>query len=407
MALGFGLATMVPHSPTTPSAQAAPCPGRGNPTLLHTLAALLDGGSSTGSSTGTIPMPWRNALPAQLPHVRGTTTAMYQLTGPDSPQMTDRNWGLAGTDLGIMWPAGGGKINVAFGDSFDCAGGDNGWTSNLLLTSHDHDPSDGIVLDAPRGGAALREIIPSIYKQDGQEMTVIPTAGVMANGKQYIDFMSVRHWGVPGEWETNYSATVESSDDGRTFQLLPETIRANRSHADIKVAGRNVSIPAYRPGNENFQVTSYVKSDGFIYQFGTPQGRSGAARLARTPEAQFPDPGAQEFWNGHAWVKDQTAAAVVIDAPVAELSVQFNPHLGKFVAMYLDRSGIVLRTADSLEGPWSPAKTVVSMLQVPGIYGGFMYPSTDPNDRFLYFITSEWGPYQPTVMRTDLDALLR
>lgn len=85
------------------------------------------------------------------------------------------------------------------------------------------------------------------------------------------------------------------------------------------------------------------------------------------------------------------------------MHVHFNEHLGRWVAMYENASGIVLRQADSLEGPWEPAKTVISRLQSPDIYGAFPFPQQSGKD--LYFVATQWSGYNPTVFRTDLDQL--
>src|SRR5258708_943973 len=133
-----------------------------------------------------------------------------QLTGPGSPNKTDR-FEIAGQDLGSMFEAGG-KTWFVFGDTFGqrdpglTGGGGTEWRSNTLAFSTDNDPTDGIRLDgyiADDIGWA-KELIDS-KKVDGIEMTTIPTYGFEANGAMYLAYMSVKHWGEPGEWETNYS----------------------------------------------------------------------------------------------------------------------------------------------------------------------------------------------------------
>lgn len=89
-----------------------------------------------------------------------------------------------------------------------------------------------------------------------------------------------------------------------------------------------------------------------------------------------------------------------LDRRVSELSVQYNEHLGKWLALYESTQGMVLRQADSPEGPWSSAKTLISRAQVPDIYGGYMYPhQTDGN---LYWVATSWHSYNAVVYKTDL-----
>jgi hypothetical protein len=77
------------------------------------------------------------------------------------------------------------------------------WRSNTLAYSTDVDPIDGIALDgyivADKSWA--KELL-SATRVDQVEITVIPTYGFAANGSMYLDYMSVKHWGAPGEWET-------------------------------------------------------------------------------------------------------------------------------------------------------------------------------------------------------------
>lgn len=131
-------------------------------------------------------------------------TEVSQLTGPDSVNRTDR-FQIAGTDLGSMFKADG-KTWFVFGDTFGhrdegmTGGGGTQWRSNVLGYSTDTEPADGITLDGfitDEDGWA-KEIIGSL-KQDYEEMTTIPTYGFAANGAMYLHFMSVRHWGEPGE----------------------------------------------------------------------------------------------------------------------------------------------------------------------------------------------------------------
>lgn len=47
---------------------------------------------------------------------------------------------------------------------------------------------------------------------------MIPTAGIAVDGVQYLHFMSVRSWGEPGRWRTNYSRIAHSTDGGQTWR---------------------------------------------------------------------------------------------------------------------------------------------------------------------------------------------
>ena len=69
----------------------------------------------------------------------------------------------------------------------------------------------------------------------------------------------------------------------------------------------------FTPGNENFQMGAFMKgNDGYLYNFGTPSGRSGAAFLSRVPPSAVPDLSKYQYWNGDNgghWVPSNPGAA--------------------------------------------------------------------------------------------------
>lgn len=384
------------------SAGAAPCDTY-SPDLSDRASALLSSGSGgTGSLTS-----WADGTPWDLPDVSAPTEALYMVTGPNSPDETHA-LGLASTDLGFMWDAGGGRTLIAFGDSFGCASGLSGWHSNALFSSRDTDPSDGLLIDGAAAGGRSGEFLPPSLKTPGVEHTRIPTSGIEVDGDQYVDFMSVRSWGQPGRWTTNYAQTVRSTDGGQEFHPVGESTRASsRASDDDRVAG---AVDG-RPVNDAFQMTALTKHSengrDYVYAYGTPSGRAGSAALARISEETFPDWSTAEYWDGSAWVGDAAAAATVLDGRVSELSVQYNEHRDSWLAMYESTEGIVLREAANPTGPWSTKKTVVSRLRSPDAYGAFMLPRQDPRDPSrLYFVMSTWSGYNTAMLRTDVDAVL-
>src|SRR6185369_10392505 len=186
------------------------------------LATVLT--AATGCDNRGDEMPRTAHDPFVLTGVRDVTR-IAAVTGPDSPNKTDR-FEVAGQDLGSMFEAGG-KTWFVFGDTFGkrepgfTGGGGDEWRSNTLAYSTDTNLYDGIKLDGyivdDRGWA--KELLPS-EKVDNVEMTVIPTYGFAANGAMYLAYMSVRHWGEPGEWETNNAGFAKSTDGGQTWTML-------------------------------------------------------------------------------------------------------------------------------------------------------------------------------------------
>lgn len=315
-----------------------------------------------------------------------------------NPNQTHTKYGLAATDLGIMWDASTQpnerKIMIAFGDSFDNGwggsgggGSPEGWRSNLLALSSDQDLSDGLsfssmIMDEAKPGYA-KEIIKSAHDTSGSgDFTAIPTAGITIGKRHYIHYMQIRNWGSNGRWSTNFSEIAYSDDEGQ-----------NWTKSGIK----------WDAGSK-FAQAAYVKKDGYVYMFGTPAGRFDSAYLARVTEADLLVKSSYEYWNGSGWTKNEKAAAAVVDAPISELSVSYNSHYGKWIMMYLNenRYAIVLRSSSSLTDGWSDETEVVTGAEFPALYGGFIHPwSNDGRD--LYFLMSEWGPYNVFLMHAELD----
>ena len=153
-------------------------------------------------------------------------------------------------------------------------------------------------------------------------------------------------------------------------------------------------------------MTAFAKApsaDGFVYVYGTPNGRSGQARLARIPEASFPTWSEAEFWDGSSWTSSMSRATPIIDGRVSELSVMYNDQIGAWLSLYETSEGIVIRKADSPEGPWSDKHTLVSRTQVPDLYGGYMFPHQVNNT--LYWVGTSWAQYNAMVFKTDLNAV--
>ncbi|MFD4784219.1 DUF4185 domain-containing protein [Rhodococcus qingshengii] len=361
------------------------------------------GVSGVGSSGGPAnAAPWLNGNTGGVPGLSGRTAAIEKVTGTYSPNKTVDRFNVLGTDLGIMWDNGAGQILTAFGDTTGlsrnpgCDGLVGEWRSNVLFRSSDRVLADGMRIDsAPMDGTGQAREIISGLKIPGVEASSIPTSGIAVNGVQYLSYMSVRNWGEAGQWSTNYSQIATSSDNGETWTTRPETLRPN-------IGGVLPAGVAPVAGSENFQMSSMVKDGGFVYNYGTPAGRSGEVRLSRAPEGAILDLSAYEYWNGSGWVRADPAAAVpVMDGRIGEVSVQYNEFLGKFVAMYADAfSSIVMRTAPSPVGPWTAPETLVNLVEVPGIYAAYIHPWSSGSD--LYFLATTWADYNVMLMRTTL-----
>ncbi|HEY6423591.1 MAG TPA: DUF4185 domain-containing protein [Pseudonocardiaceae bacterium] len=329
----------------------------------------------------------------------GQASPVAVLTGAESINATESRYQVKGTDLGIMWTDERGQILAAFGDTFGpgWTGPSSGfanpgtidWRSNTLARSSDRNPADGMsfnnfVVDRP---GHAKELLPSL-KRDGVEMTKIPTGGINVGGRNYLAYMSVRSFTQPGHWITNRSGIAYSDDGGQTWVDAPSARQAN--------------TPAH---DEKFQMTAYARRDGYIYAFGTPNGRFGNAHVARVPEKQLLDKSSYEYWTGHAWQRGNSAiAAPIVQGPVGEVSVRYDHTLKSWEMMYLDeaRGAILLKLAPTPTGPWGNAVTVANSTDYPNLYGGFLNPDSNGSD--IYFTMTQYDRYNVSMMHAHLPA---
>ena len=147
-------------------------------------------------------------------------------------------------------------------------------------------------------------------------------------------------------------------------------------------------------------------NDGYLYSFGTPSGRGGAAFLSRVPRTRAGPhqiPILERRQRGH-WVPVNPGAATpIFPGPVGEMSAQYNTYLKQYLVLYTNggSNDVVARTAPAPQGPWSPEQLLVSSFQMPGgIYAPMIHPWSSGKD--LYFNLSLWSAYDVMLMHTVL-----
>lgn len=319
-------------------------------------------------------------------------TQIAQLTGPDAMNDT-ASVGVAGTDLGSMVDVDDTTFFV-FGDTFgtrepDAYGGGGGnWRSNAIAYTTDDDPSDGITFDGwvldDIGLAA--EVAVGNKDADGVgEVTKIPTYGFAVDGAMYLYYMSVHHWGDPGQWDANHAGLVRSTDEGQTWEVL--------------------DAPQW-PGDSNFiQVATATVTEGgedYVYFWSIPAGRFGGVQLMRVPATQeaVEDADAYTYFTGTdadgapIWSEDMSAATTVLDGTIGELSVMWSPTLERWLMSYSTDGDAVLSEGITPWGPWSEPHVLTTQEETPGLYSPYLNPRYVSEDgRTVYFSLSIWGPY--------------
>ena len=422
-----------------PVSTAAPAGVRAAQATANLASAVV---AASPTSLASTPVGW----------VTGQRNGAYP--GLTWTQTNNTNWAnVYGTDVGLMWfNPDNGLTQLAFGDTFSGPNMSGDWRSNVLLLSDDTQLYNGLSLI--NTGPAY-QFIPAARNQVfiiGSETTNIPTSAVYANATNYVSYMSVKSWDTPGRWTTNYSAVSQYVEASDTWVLQTSSIRS---------AGLLRATKAWNFGDQNFQQMAYVLEPEsqvapgetrFVYAFGTPAGRAGSAYLSRVPEGSLTDLSVYDYWNGSNWVQgDPGAAAPVLgDSPnsagifgfirdlannpnffggwfsgligaktggnVSEMSVQYNEYLDKYVTLYGNgANNVILRTADTPEGPWSDPVTIATSISYPGLYAPMIHPlsgtgdltdaSGNPDDSTLYWNMSIWSNYNVVLMETDLTAL--
>jgi hypothetical protein len=396
--------------------------------------------------------------------VSGNTWKITQLTGPGGLNNTQTRFGVGGTDLGIMWDNGikddpttvvnEHQVLILFGDTFSNSTPvrTGVWRNNMLFRSSDNMLSNGMYVQngsIPIAGTTAddftgaplvynSELNQNIFKQVianeryavGNDVTIIPTSAISVpyandyGSRQYATFMDVRSWDSGDRWTTNYSGVAFSDDNGVTWHVARESIRASAP---------GYSTVPYVSGNQNFQQFALVKppagspeaQQGWVYAYGTPAGRTGTVYLSRVNQNDILDASKYQYWNGSTWSTKPADAKPILPGKtssgffgfgrtttypsVGEMSVQYNEYEKQYIMLTTDSAGnVVMRKADKPEGLWSAPITLVPATTMPGKYAPMIQPwsstqNVPESDRqYLYWNLSTWDNYEVTLMRTDL-----
>lgn len=321
------------------------------------------------------------------------------LTGPQSPNHDLLvSVGIRGTDLGIPVRFHDEMI-ILYGDSVPASGfrpSVGNWFSNFVARTRDTRYHEGLLFDAVTTNAAGvvqpfaqgahdANVADEDSDNPSREVTKIPTGGIAIGDDFYIFYMSVRYWGLPGQWFVTYNQVLKSSDNLQTFTPV-EGMRFHESEA---------------PNFGQVFVVEDPHDEDIVYLFGKPGGRSGGTVLARTMKAHFEDRSQVEYYLGNdVWMRGDAGLAAlsanpyyVIQPPCSEMSVMYNAYLGKWMAVYLRNSQIVMQTAESVTGPFTNTQTITNADRYTGLYGGFVHDTfTRFNGQVFYLQLSLWHP---------------
>lgn len=293
---------------------------------------------------------------------------------------------VCGADLGSMFELNG-KTMIAFGDTFGCPLVNTpNWRSNTMAYTTDSDPTDGLSIDGwITGGLGNAK---ELFDEDVGAITAIPTYGISVASTAYLYYMQVINW---NPWTCNISSIASSQDDGANWTKHDDAI-------------------SWSAGN--FNQVAIVRENPWLYIFGIPCGRNGSVKLMRVPQDQVLQKNSYEYFTGldasstPIWTAaNEFAAATIVGGPVGELSVRWNSWLGRYIMMYFEiGTGIVMREAPSLWGPWGDPIAVATGAEHPALYGAYMMEGYEENGgESIYFRMSQYFPtYSTFWMKTTL-----
>jgi hypothetical protein len=342
---------------------------------------------------------------------RSATAKVADLVGAGSINDTGARYGVEGTDLGHMFMVGP-RMAMTFGDTFGAPAAKNffsvphtDWRSNVIASiDPPASPANGLSFKGmitDRGGHA-KELIPS-QKRKGVQETVIPTYGIATGAKNTtmnLQYMSVQSFDRPGHWRLTGAGIVTSTDGGTTW-----TDSGARWAADSKF-GQVAYVRPGGPDDPASPVEAGTAPGSQIYVYGIPGGRYGDLSLARVPAEKLTDTTAYRYWNGTDWVAGEANAVPVVKGPVGELSVRWNAYYQRWIMMYLvdDTGEVVLRTATTPTGPWTPAQVVTTTKEFPQAYAPYLTPRWNDGPD-IWFTMSQYTTYRVELMKTRLTPL--
>lgn len=323
------------------------------------------------------------------------------ITGENSPNRTESNYGWGSGDLGSMFELNG-AVYMAFGDTFEYSNQRGAYYKNSLAKITDlQNFKDGPLFDWIKINAAGGGLVNSRDPADPTSMIATSGVGIEQNGMPtlYLHLMEIRQWTSHGtHWTVNGSGWASSTDDGDTWTLHERIFE----------------------GDTNFAQAACHQEGDYLYILGAGAGGEGPVKLCRTPTATLTQKEGYEFFTGidaagePRWSPREEDAVVVIDSVNKEFGVVYNEGLGCFLMTTLDNVNqqMILRDAKNIWGPWSMPVLLFDESYIEHedvgqrfFYGSFMHSRfMENNGRTVYMTLNKWVPYNIQWMKVNLEA---
>lgn len=366
----------------------------------------------------------------RLRYIEGSTAKVEQLIGDADNETkqptfnrTQSRYGISGTDLGYSFDHNG-KTYFLFGDTVGPQAGD------VIGVTSSTDPDGPLALDfLTNFDGSYLKVEPPGVSMGGNE---VPTSGISIDGVMYV---VVKTNNTPRA-STDYTLLTRYDEVQRSFQPLRQLSRLPDGHfitTTLRLAPLGQKgLPTSGPNLLIFGSGQYRRSNAYLSvvpaeNFATGEGTRYFAGL---------DPAGNPLWSD----AEADAAPIIEHPTIGDISVQYIPDIGLWVALYDSRNprGVLLRYADEPWGPWSAPQVIFEPIrdQAWGVYihnpnatpadelgGPVIGPFTDPMrtqggyyapyviDRFtrvegdrltLQYVLSTWNPYVVVRMRSSL-----
>ena len=147
----------------------------------------------------------------------------------------------------------------------------------------------------------------------------------------------------------------------------------------------------------------------YAYSCERTEGIASACKVARAVLGRVAESDGWRYWNGARWSQRPKRATFVLSGPLGGLSVSWNAHLGRYLAVYNVplSNRVAMRTAQSPTGPWSAPTTLFTGLDAPAgtfDYAGMEHPELAAERGRVITVTyyHPLGTWQGEIRRVEV-----
>ncbi len=358
-------------------------------------------------------------------------------TPPFAFNRTESQFGIRGCDLGASFESVE-RLYFLFGDTWRVNQNPVQLNYDSIAFTTDTDPSNGLHL------TFLNQ--PPLLPAINQGAFNVPLDGVSHDGALWV-FFSTNSYQVDGQTLMGRSVLGRSDDGGANYTYIGELSRSKFINVSVEPGHIDRAAPE----------TGLAIGTPVLWIFGSGRYRMSDIYLAVMPLAGLPALSPVFYFTGNGWGSDEAAAAPLFCAgDVGELSVRWNRHLRRWLALFNSGNprGILMHNALNPWGPWSVDPVMIfdsgaladpsdpcsgagygRFMHIPwnvrvcdhvqdnmfppynfrdddwgGEYGPYQIPrlatALDGGGSRIWFVMSTWNPYEAMLMSADITAAM-